>query len=110
MNTSLWIKGFKRCSPYFAYFFLQSVDLKSLNSGSAVPSLNRNNVHNMPVGIPQETVVTAYDKLASPIFEKIQSINTENQTLATLRDTLLPRLMSGELRVGEAKKELEVSI
>jgi hypothetical protein len=53
----------------------------------------------MPVGIPQETVVTAYDKLASPIFEKIQSINT-----------LLPRLMSGELRVGEAKKELEVSI
>ncbi|WP_425358985.1 restriction endonuclease subunit S [Antarcticimicrobium luteum] len=40
LNTSLWIKEFKGCSPYFAYFFLGALDLAALNSGSAVPSLS----------------------------------------------------------------------
>ncbi|NIY95456.1 MAG: restriction endonuclease subunit S [Oceanospirillaceae bacterium] len=107
LNTSLWVKDFIRCSPYFAYFFLQMLDLKALNSGSAVPSLNRNNVHNLRVDLPPERLIEAFDEVAGPMFARVHQVTTENQTLATLRDTLLPRLMSGELRVGEARDEVE---
>ncbi|WP_193747601.1 restriction endonuclease subunit S [Leisingera sp. ANG-M7] len=106
LNTSLWVKEFKKCSPFFAYFFLQTLDLKALNSGSAVPSLNRNNVHNLAVGTPPSDVISSFDNLVSPMFNRIQAATNESQTLATLRDTLLPRLMSGELRVGEAKEQV----
>ncbi len=107
LNTSLWVKDFIRCSPYFAYFLLQTLDLKALNSGSAVPSLNRNNVHNLSVDLPPERIIAAFDELAGPMFERVRHITIENQTLATLRDTLLPRLMSGTLRVKAAKAEVE---
>ncbi|CUJ89765.1 EcoKI restriction-modification system protein HsdS [Ruegeria denitrificans] len=110
LNTSLWVKEFKKCSPFFAYFFLQTLDLKALNSGSAVPSLNRNNVHNLAVGTPPFEVISSFDNLVSPMFERIQTATNENQTLATLRDTLLPRLMSGALRVGEVKEQVEDAV
>lgn len=107
LNTSLWVKEFKRGSAYFAYFFMRTLDLKSLNSGSAVPSLNRNNVHNLTADIPPKPLVAAFDERVSAIFAKFAALDKENQTLATLRDSLLPRLMSGELRVGAARAMLD---
>ncbi len=107
LNTSLWVKEFKRASPYLAFFILKNLDLKALNSGSAVPSLNRNNVHNLKAPIPPAGVVAAFDDRVSAMFDKVRAIAKENQTLATLRDTFLPRLMSGNLRVGEAREQVE---
>ena len=107
LNTSLWVKEFKIGSVYFTYFFMQDLDLKSLNSGSAVPSLNRNNVHNMPAPLPCRKIIAAFDRVAAPIYAKITQVNKESRTLATLRDGLLPRLMSGELRVGAARELIE---
>ena len=49
--------------------------------------------------LPPEDIISVYHNIADPIFVKIQQINTENQTLSTLRDTLLPRLMSGEIEI-----------
>ena len=51
--------------------------------------------------LPQET---------SPIVENFLSNQKENQTLAELRDTLLPKLMSGEIRVKDAEREVEAAI
>ncbi len=107
LNTSLWVKEFKRGSAYFTYFFMGTLDLKSLNSGSAVPSLNRNNVHNLTADIPPTALVTAFDERVSPIFAKLAALERENQTLATLRDSLLLRLMTGELRVGAAREKMQ---
>ena len=56
---------------------------------------------------PSLDVVSAFGELTGPWFEKIHTMATENQILAALRDTLLPKLMSGELRVGEARDQIE---
>ncbi|WP_424831261.1 restriction endonuclease subunit S [Ruegeria sp.] len=60
-----------------------------------------------PVRIASPGVMSAFGKAISPLFEKYCWTLYENQTLATMRDTLLPRLMSGELRVGEAQEQVE---
>jgi len=49
--------------------------------------------------LPPEDIISAYHNIADPTFVKIQQINTENKTLSTLRDTLLPKLMSGEIEI-----------
>lgn len=56
---------------------------------------------------PPPDVVSTFGELAGPWFEKIHAMATENQTLAALRDNLLPKLMSGDLRVGEAREQIE---
>lgn len=48
LNTSLWVKEFKRVSPAYAFHLLRGLDFEMFNAGSAVPTLNRNHVHNLP--------------------------------------------------------------
>ena len=56
---------------------------------------------------PQPEIVEAFGELSGLWFEKVHSMAQENQTLAALRDALLPRLMSGELGIREAEKQVE---
>ncbi|MBT2131005.1 restriction endonuclease subunit S [Aliiroseovarius lamellibrachiae] len=56
---------------------------------------------------PTDGLLQAFGEVCGNWFERIHAMSEENQTLAALRDTLLPRLMSGELRVGEAKEQVE---
>lgn len=99
LNTSLYIKEYKRSTPLFAYFFLKRIDLLNFNSGSAVPTLNRNHIHRYAVLIPPEYLIKKFDKLAQAFFQKIKINQTQIRTLENLRDTLLPKLMNGEIRV-----------
>lgn len=107
LNTSLWVKKFKNGAVYFVYHFLRGLDLQGLNSGSAVPSLNRNNVHNLPAHIPPAILVEAFDRAVGASYKKISQLEAESRTLASIRDMLLPRLMSGELRVGAVRELVE---
>lgn len=59
---------------------------------------------------PTDDLLQAFGEVCGNWFERIHAMSVENQTLAALRDTLLPRLMSGELRVGEAKEQMEAAI
>lgn len=54
-----------------------------------------------------QAVLHAFGAITTPFFERIHALKAESQTLADLRDSLLPRLMSGELRVGEAREQIE---
>ncbi len=98
LNTSLWVKDFKRVSPAYAFHLLRGLDFESFNAGSAVPTLNRNHVHNLPVVIPPKSIVEAFDASVMPLM-KLENAN-EGQTgaLTAVRDALLPKLLSGELR------------
>src|SRR3989338_6129204 len=53
-NTTLFVKKFHGCDPKFIYYLLKSIDLTGHNSGSAVPSLNRNYIHPVRVFIPTD--------------------------------------------------------
>ena len=86
---------------------LQYQPLTDMNTDAAVPGLNRENVYRLEIPFPPPDIIETFDHLASPWQEKIDQLSEENQTLAALRDTLLPRLMSGELRVGEAREQVE---
>ena len=102
LNTSLWVKEFKRVSPAYAFHLLRGLDFEMFNAGSAVPTLNRNHVHNLPVVMPPKEVIEAFDAQVMPLMRKQQSNEEQSQTLATLRDTLLPKLLNGELNVFQS--------
>ena len=94
------------CYEYL-YFVTAEVDFQSLNSGSTQPLLTQTNLKSQPAIKAPSDVLREFHLLASKLFEQRQNLELQNQTLATLRDTLLPRLMSGELRVGEAREQVE---
>jgi type I restriction enzyme S subunit len=52
LNTTLWVKDFKGNDIRFCYYLLKSLDLANFNSGSGVPTLNRNHIHPLPVQMP----------------------------------------------------------
>ena len=107
LNTSLWVKAFPNSSPPHAYFLIQMLDFASFNSGSAVPTLNRNHVHGLPMPIPPKGLVQAFDDLVEPLLERQRQNELQNNTLAQARDLLLPKLMSGEIRLRDAEKAVE---
>lgn len=90
--------------PYiakFVYLFVSSKNLVSMNVGSAVPSMTTDILNKMPVTIPPKYVFKEFDRIASALFDKIGIVITENKKLAVIRDTLLSKLMSGEIRVPQ---------
>ncbi|QYK02407.1 restriction endonuclease subunit S [Shewanella psychrotolerans] len=109
LNTTLYVREFRACGPYYAYHLLRSLDLKSLNSGSAVPSLNRNFVHSTNVCHPDSDVLAKFEEIVTPLFEKMVANNEQNKSLSELRDTLLPKLLSGEIELGQTEEMAEVS-
>ena len=83
----------------YYYYLLLSQDLRKLSSDSAVPGLNRNIVYMTRMVIAPERVIAAFEDHARPIRDLITSRENENRQLAELRDALLSRLMTGEIRV-----------
>jgi type I restriction enzyme S subunit len=107
LNTTLWVKTFKASTPCYAYELLRTLDFKSYNAGSAVPTLNRNHIHGLPYVIPGRRCVEQFEKLALPIHQRCKANERQAETIATLRDTLLPRLISGQLHLPEAEALME---
>ena len=99
LNTTLWIKAYRGISPYFAYFLLQELNLASLNVGASVPSLDRNTVHPLPIIVPDAKTLAKFDETVTPIFQQIDTLERQIKQLKSARDLLLPRLISGQLRL-----------
>jgi len=99
LNTSLFIKEFRIGTPFFSYFLLKTLDLEGFNAGSAVPTLNRNHVHEHNITIPPRALIKEFENLMIPSFKKIEFNKTHIRTLEKLIATLLPKLMNGEVRV-----------
>jgi type I restriction enzyme S subunit len=93
-------------SLYFLFYALKTHDLASLGADSAVPGLNRNLVYMSKQVVPPSGLLTIFDSCIKPIFQRIHEASNESRTLAALRDTLLPKLISGELRVDDAERSM----
>jgi type I restriction enzyme S subunit len=91
----------------FLFFMLQRIDFDSLNRGSTQPLLTQTDLKNQSTIIPSKSIMNLFWKNVFPLFEKIDKNTLESNTLASLRDTLLPKLISGELRVTDAEKFVE---
>lgn len=99
LNTTLWVKEFKKVSPIFATYLLRAMKLEGYNGGAAVPTLNRNDVHKVDVLCPDQKLMSEFENQTSVVFQQIDKLKEYNQKLAQARDLLLPKLMSGELTV-----------
>lgn len=85
---------------YFIYFNLKRLNFESLNRGSTQPLITQTDLKNVEAIIPKQEVLGAWHNAVSSLFAKIYNNNSQIQTLSKLRDTLLPKLMKGEIRIG----------
>jgi type I restriction enzyme S subunit len=99
LNTTLWVKEFRRATPIYAYYLLKRLELSSFNSGAAVPTLNRNDIHGLFVILPSSELLECFNQYIIPIFSENKILNEKNANLRRTRDMLLPKLISGNLNV-----------
>lgn len=85
----------------YVFHFVKSKDLASMNAGSAVPSMTTDILNAMEVAIPSAATLEKFETLVSPMYRTMQENDKQSAKLAELRDTLLPKLMSGELDVSD---------
>lgn len=107
LNTTLWVKEFRKATPAYAYELLRLLDFHSLNAGSAVPTLNRNHVHQLRQCIPDIRCIQKFEEIAISLHERVKQNQKAANLLSEIRDALLPRLISGQLRIPEAQELVE---
>ena len=94
----------ERISPYYVFLLMQTMSErinKLGQSGSTIVNLNKAQFGKMDILLPSAKVMGDFSILVEPLFETILSNQRENNKLMDLRDTLLPKLMSGELDVSD---------
>jgi type I restriction enzyme S subunit len=84
----------------FIYCYLKNFNYDALGSTSSIgTAINSKIVKAMPFLIPEISVLNSFQKIAEPIFEKLENLQNQNRLLKESRDILLPRLMSGKVGV-----------
>jgi type I restriction enzyme S subunit len=99
LNTALWVKQFPKAEPLYAYYVLSSLDLKQFNSGAAVPTLNRNDIHGLDALVPPRELQQKFQCIVGSMHKQARTLKVQIQNLRRTRDLLLPRLLSGQIDV-----------
>lgn len=100
-NHAHIITGKEGFSVEELYLFFSLTNIKSIVTGAVQQKVSQQNLKKVPAVIPSKEALNAFDELIQPIFAQIRNLREENVRLAKLRDTLLPKLMSGELDVSD---------
>lgn len=85
---------------WFKWLYGQSL-IQGIKGGSAQPKFNKTDFKNLPIFLPPNDLLEQFHQTVKPMFDLIEKNNEENQALTVIRDTLLPKLMSGELDVSD---------
>jgi len=96
LNTTLWIKNFKNATPIYAFYVLKGINIRDYNSGSAVPTLNRNHIHLHQLIIPQINVIKRFEEIEKKLFHQIKTLTKEHSVLQSFGDILLSKLATIE--------------
>ena len=81
------------------YVLLKQTSVKSIVTGAVQPKISQANLKNILVTIPPKQQLSKYNEVIEPLFRTIRKNNDESSHLTTLRDTLLPKLMNGEIKL-----------
>ena len=106
-NHAHVLKGTNGISDEYLFLFLKHTNISAFVTGAVQPKLSQTNLKAIPFILPDESIGSAFSELAKPLFAKLRAGADKNHTLASIRDTLLPKLISGELRVPDAEKFVE---
>lgn len=100
IDTTFFVKDVLGANGlYYHYFLLKEQDFKKIASDSAVPGLNRNQAMDNIVVVPNIDIVNSFNLLVQPIFEKKEYNLKQNASLIQIRESLLPKLMSGKITI-----------
>lgn len=100
-NHAHVITGEKGFSVEMLYLLFSLTNVQSIVTGAVQLKISQQNLKTVEVVIPSYEAITEFDEMIQPIFREIRRLRTENDKLTTLRDNLLPKLMSGELDVSD---------
>lgn len=112
INKTIFSTGFAglQCNEdnlYYIWSFLLSDKFNTIKNnychGTTMQAVNNNDISNIKIIIPDSSTLKKYKDIVKPIFDKIRDNMIEIQKLTQLRDTLLPKLMSGEIDVSEVQ-------
>lgn len=103
-NNSLVIEE-KNISSLYIYYSLLQQDLTNLTSGSAQPQMTIANLNPVNVLLPKNEIISRFVRHAQDLQTSCEARKIECEMLSTLRDTLLPKLISGELRLSASEIE-----
>ncbi|MEN6553878.1 MAG: restriction endonuclease subunit S [Methanobacterium sp.] len=99
-NHAHVLKGQNGISDEFIYLLLKNTNIKHLVTGAVQLKINQKNMNNLQVVIPDLDILSKFSEIIKPLFAKYRVCSDENETLSQLRDSLLPKLMSGKIRVN----------
>ena len=98
-NHAHVIQGKNGFSTEIVYVFLKEANITSIVNGAVQLKINQENLRNFEILIPSNDLLDKFDSILESIFMKYKNNISQIQTLSILRDTLLPKLMKGEIRV-----------
>ncbi len=99
-----------RVSTNYLYSYMKQFNFDSLGSTSSIAkAVNSKIIKALPVIVPSKEILGCFDTLVKPLFDKIKSNQMENQSLEELRNTLLPKLLSGEVELEQTEELAEVA-
>ena len=106
MNQSCYGLRGKAGDAYFTYFSTYRLveTLKQRTHGSVFDTITRDTLTGVSVIYPTTADINAFEEVIAPVMERLKENLKQAQTLAQLRDTLLPKLISGQLRLPEAEE------
>ncbi|MCD9496760.1 restriction endonuclease subunit S [Photobacterium carnosum] len=99
IDTVFYVKPKAGYALNYCHLILQNLGLKDMNTDAAVPGLNRNNAYRLDVITPSEAVLNKFEVMTQSFQSMIDANNAQNASLSLLRDTLLPKLLSGEIEL-----------
>jgi type I restriction enzyme S subunit len=105
------LRSNERLSQEYLYFWLNSefalAEMRIKGTGVAIPGLNSTAVRSLGVLVPPSSIIETFTNEVAPLVTQILSNAKQSRSLAVLRDTLLPKLLSGELQVPNARQLIE---
>ena len=110
MNQSCYgVRGIPGYGDYFTYYSLReaTAQLQQRTHGTVFDTITTETFKTLDCIFPTPKITAAFDKLVEPLLGQIRANLHQSRTLATLRDTLLPKLLSGELSVMDEERQIE---
>ncbi len=96
-NHAHILTGKNGYSVEMLYLFFSLTNVREIVTGAVQPKISQGRLNGLPAIIPDKETIKKFDEIIQPLFHQIRLIRQENKNIATLRDILLPKLMSGEL-------------
>ena len=109
IDTAFYVEPKVDLDLRWAYYELSRQDINDMDSGSAIPSTSREDFYGLPVVEAPRAAQTRFVESLEPLWGRQEQNDRESRLLAALRDTLLPKLISGELRVTDAAQGVEAT-